>query len=92
MAAWRHAPSAWREGARPCADLRSIQQHALPFLLGEFVSAIFAVSAVTAAGPNSRAAQPQQPRNQRRVIGIKDWADVCDFIYGLDDNWLEELL
>ena len=47
---------------------------------------------VTTVGPNSRAASPRSPRNRRRVIGIKDWNEVCDFIYGLDDNWLEELL
>ena len=42
----------------------------------------------TIAGPNSRAA----PKIGRRVLGIKDWNEVCDFIYGLDDHWLEELL
>ena len=42
----------------------------------------------TTAGPNSRAA----PEIGRRVPGIKDWNEVCDFIYGLDDHWLEELL
>ena len=47
---------------------------------------------VTTVGPNSRAASPRSPRNGRRVLGIKDWNEVCDFIYGLDDNWLEELL
>ena len=38
------APSAWRECARPCTDLRSIHEQVLPFMLGEFLSAIFDVS------------------------------------------------
>ena len=42
----------------------------------------------TTAGPNSRAA----PEIGCRVLGIKDWNEVCDFIYSLDDHWLEELL
>ena len=66
-------------------------------MLGEFLSAIFDVSVRAGADvrqerrrheANSRAASPRG----RRVLGIKDWTELCDFIYGLDDNWLEELL
>ena len=69
-------------------------------MLGEFLSAIFDVSVRAGADvrqhpcwcDNCGAQFKSGTGIGRRVLGIKDWNEVCDFIYGLDDHWLEELL